>query len=121
MITLFVIEPVLSILLANFKSPPEITSSCDDRPGDNDYILGIDMDVRMMKRTRENHRYYQIEIKGAQSLNWTHWFEEMTLIENGQRTVVRGHLEDRMALEELIHQIYSLKMNLLSVICLSEN
>jgi hypothetical protein len=79
------------------------------------------MDVRMMKRTRENHRYYQIEIKGTQGLDWTQWFEDLTIIENGQQTVVRGHLADRMALEELIHQIYSLKMNLLSVICLSEN
>jgi len=70
---------------------------------------------------QEDHRYYQIEVKGTQVLNWTHWFEEMTLIENGHRTVVRGHLADRMALEELIHQIYVLRMNLLSVVRLSEN
>ena len=75
----------------------------------------------MMKRTRCNHGYYQIEVKGTQSLNWNHWFEELTLIEDGHRTVVRGHLADRMALEELIHQIYVLRMNLLSVVCLGGN
>lgn len=75
----------------------------------------------MKNQRQDNQGYYQIEVKGTQGLDWTQWFEEMTLIEDGYRTVVRGHLEDRMALEELIRQIYSLKMNLLSVVCLSEN
>jgi len=75
----------------------------------------------MMKRPQENQGYYQIEIQGTRGLDWTHWFENMTLIENGQRTVVRGHLVSRMALDELIHQIYILKINLLSVIRLSDN
>lgn len=74
-----------------------------------------------MKQSQKEDGYYQIEVKGGEIFDWSYWFEDMTLIEGNQQTIIRGHIADRMALDELIHHIYAHQMNLLSVKCLKKD
>jgi hypothetical protein len=59
---------------------------------------------------------YQIRIKGHLDLQWTDWFEGLTIMleENGD-TLLTGPVVDQAALHGLLKQVRDLGMPLLSV------
>ncbi len=64
---------------------------------------------------------YQIRLRGHLGLQWTGWFEGMsiTLEENGD-TVLTGPVADQAALHGLLRRVRDLGLPLLLVACVEE-
>ncbi len=60
---------------------------------------------------------YEIRIRGRLSDKvWSQWFEAMTVVREGQTTVIRGRVADQAALYGVLARLRDLAMPLLSVI-----
>lgn len=59
---------------------------------------------------------YQIRLKGHLGLQWTEWFEGMTItLEDNGDTLITGPVADQSALHGLLKKIRDIGMNLLSI------
>jgi len=62
---------------------------------------------------------YQIRIKGHLGLQWTDWFEGLTItLEDSGETLLTGPVVDQAALHGLLKKVRDLGMPLLSVTCI---
>jgi hypothetical protein len=63
---------------------------------------------------------YQIRIKGHVNINWSEWFEELTVehISTGD-TVISGELPDQTALHGVLMKIRDLGLTLVEVKCVN--
>jgi hypothetical protein len=73
-------------------------------------------DKRRPESNADQPEIYQIRIKGRLGLQWTDWFEGLTitLAENGE-TLLTGPVVDQAALHGLLRKVRDLGMPLLSV------
>jgi hypothetical protein len=62
---------------------------------------------------------YQIRIKGHLGLEWTDWFEGLTItLEDNGETLLTGAVVDQAALYGLLRKVRDVGMPLLSVVCM---
>jgi len=60
--------------------------------------------------------YYEIHIKGHLSLNWSDWFDGLTVTNlDGGEALISGHIADQAALHGVLARLYSLNLTLLGV------
>ena len=58
---------------------------------------------------------YEIRVRGRLDVHWAAWFEGMTLVHDGDTTVLRGPLVDEAALHGVLSKVAELNLHLLSV------
>jgi hypothetical protein len=74
-------------------------------------------DKRNPKTVPSESIVYQIRIKGHLGLQWTDWFEGLTItLEDNGETLLTGTVVDQAALYGLLRKVRDLGMPLLSVI-----
>ncbi len=74
-------------------------------------------DKRNPKSVPSEPIIYQIRIKGHLGLQWTNWFEGLTItLEDNGETLLTGAVVDQAALYGLLRKVRDLGMPLLSVI-----
>lgn len=65
---------------------------------------------------------YQITIQGRLGLEWSDWFDGMTMTtltnSSGTTTILTGQLHDQAALHGLLNRLYGLGLPLLAIDCL---
>jgi hypothetical protein len=60
--------------------------------------------------------YYEIHIKGHLSLNWSDWFDGLTVTNlDGGEALISGHIADQAALHGVLTRLHSLNLTLLGV------
>lgn len=65
---------------------------------------------------------YQIRIRGHLDIQWTNWFEGLTItLENNGNTLLAGPVADQAVLHGLLKKVRDLGMPLLSVICVESD
>ncbi len=73
-------------------------------------------DRRNAKIDPDEPMVYQIRIKGHLGLQWTGWFEDMTITrEDNGNTLLSGSVVDQAALHGLLKKVRDLGMPLISV------
>ncbi|HVP22188.1 MAG TPA: hypothetical protein VMS73_10050 [Anaerolineaceae bacterium] len=74
-----------------------------------------------LKKDRDQPIVYQIRLKGHLGLQWSSWFEGLTITleENGE-TILTGKVVDQAALYGLLKKVRDLGMTLLSVNCVDQ-
>jgi hypothetical protein len=58
---------------------------------------------------------YEIRVRGQLDAHWATWFAGLTLVYEGDTTVLRGFLADEAALHGVLTKIAGLNLHLLSV------
>ena len=58
---------------------------------------------------------YEIRVRGRLDVHWAAWFEGLTLVYEGDHTVLRGFLADEAALHGVLSKIAGLNLHLVSV------
>ena len=68
------------------------------------------------ERGRDQPKVFQIRIQGHLSLQWTDWFDRLTItLEEDGNTLISGPVVDQSALHGILKRIRDLGMPLLSV------
>jgi hypothetical protein len=65
--------------------------------------------------------YYQMKVKGQLGIQWSEWFEGMTIESEGSVTTITGKVADQSALHGLLVRIRDLGLPLISVIRVKSN
>jgi hypothetical protein len=58
---------------------------------------------------------YQIRVQGQLETRWSDWFNDFTIMCDGEQTVLTGQVTDQAALRGLLNKIWDLNLILISL------
>ena len=58
---------------------------------------------------------YQIRVQGHLEARWSDWFNDFTILGDGDQTVLIGPVTDQAALRGLLNKIWDLNLTLISL------
>lgn len=63
-----------------------------------------------------DEQFYEIKVKGHLDDHWSHWFDNLTVIQDEHgNTTLSGPVADQAALQGLLRKVHNLGLELLSV------
>lgn len=58
---------------------------------------------------------YQIRVQGRLEERWSDWFDNFTILGDGNQTILTGPVADQAALRGLLNKIWDLNLTLISL------
>ena len=58
---------------------------------------------------------YQIRVQGRLEARWSDWFNDFTIMGEGDQTILTGPVADQAALRGLLNKIWDLNLSLISL------